>query len=201
MIIREPPQTSVHKTTVPHPSPGDPTYVTDWGSFPSRHRTHIHTMRARSAIVNRKYLGSERKSRQSRPQSANEGAWEGAWEGRAPPQRCQSARPTPSFPAHTQEEVHRAKMGELPFVSTSHRYPLSPQRPASAAPASIARLMSAHTASTRARSAGPGGHGGRGRQGGPGGYNWVTLSLFCDSKRALYDSEGGLRGSKRTTIK
>ena len=193
MIIHEAPQSSVHKTTVPHPlSPGEPVYATNWGSFPSRHRTHIHTMRARSAIVSRRYQCPE--SSRQRPESARE--------------RSAKARPSQdgpsmrsSFPPHTLEEIHRAKMGELPFVATCHRYPLSAQRPASAAVSRVSRLNSAHTAASRARSAGPGGHEVRGRAGGHGGYSWVTLSLFSDSKRALYDTDGALKGSKRTNVK
>ena len=50
------PQEVVHKTIVPHPlSEHEEAPVCDWGSFPARHRTHISTMRARSAIVHRRY--------------------------------------------------------------------------------------------------------------------------------------------------
>ena len=195
MIIQEP-QCEVHKTTVPHPvTPSETVYATNWGSFPSRQRTHIDTMRARSAIVHRRYAWKEPSS--SRPASA-------ASERSDAKEPKAKSNFLDTSVSSTLEQIHRAKMGELPFVAACRRYPLSAQRPMSAGvpKAVISRLVKEQTASSRARSAvGSPGHGVGSRAGGPGGYSWVTLSLYSDSRRAVYDSHGQLKGSKRTSPK
>ena len=164
-------ETTLHRHLAYAPAPEAAT----WGFFPSRPRTHIHTIQARTAMVVGRY---------------------------APGSSCLC--PGPGVRATSSSSLRRAHPPrassvasgvQVPAGAPSVQVPLPGARPFSAMVGGkrvVMRLSRTPTISSRAKSAplqGPRLTG----VGGLGHYSWITLDFYKDSKKSIYDHYGGLK--------